>query len=402
MGEFQSLLLVLAAIYLAECFVWIRRGALAFVRWWRADCAIGPSSPVLSNPHGSLTVANPMPPLGVVYLNAPWPCSVSAEAVYAYSSQCLASGERASHTGRFVRFDEGKSFDTDGRRVRVNEELLLKANSPQAARHLAQTLRRWQKTPATERAEAIQQWMADSLDVKQVRERVQQCHDRSRAIRLLSNSLFVSLFAFAPLLVWRFGLAQIVWPLLAGMLAHTVTIALLFQRAHKALYPDGGEERFTPFLTMLLAPPTAIRASDILSRHLLEPCHPLAVANVLCAAGRFENFARQVLMDLQHPLLPVCPASESGPVATEQWFRSTHLAVAGEFVARAGLDLGELMRPPERAEPGNLSYCPRCHAQFVTKESVCEDCGGRALASFPPEPQTGARATTPSRKAQRD
>ena len=71
-------------------------------------------------------------------------------------------------------------------------------------------------------------------------------------------------------------------------------------------------------VTMLLAPPAAIRAPDLLARHLLQNFHPLAVAQVLCSPGGFKSVARQALLDLRYPLLPVCPTNEPEPMTTEQ------------------------------------------------------------------------------------
>ena len=41
-------------------------------------------------------------------------------------------------------------------------------------------------------------------------------------------------------------------------------VAHLADHQHVGVLPEGGEERFAPFVTMLLAPPTAIRAHDLL------------------------------------------------------------------------------------------------------------------------------------------
>ena len=59
-----------------------------------------------------------------------------------------------------------------------------------------------------------------------------------------------------------------------------------------------------------------------------------------------------------------------------------HLEAAEGFVARAGVKVDELLKPPVPAEVCNATYCPRCHAQFVLKEGVCSECGGRALVKF--------------------
>ena len=222
----------------------------------------------------------------------------------------------------------------------------------------------------------------ESLDAEKLSARWRVFQTRARPIRILSNGLFVYLFLVVAPLIWRFGFGQFGLWLLVGMLAQTISIAVLFRRAHQSLYPDAGEERLKAFLTLLLAPPAAIRAPDLLARHLLANFHPLAVAQVLCSSGRFKSFARQAFLDLRYPLLPVCPTNEPEPMATEQWFRTARQVAAEQFVQRAGLKPDELTAMPGPTEPANQSCCPRCGAQFVTRTGTCLDCGGRPLEPF--------------------
>ena len=178
--------------------------------------------------------------------------------------------------------------------------------------------------------------------------------------------LFGYLFVLAPIAIWYFGL-KLCWPgLLAGLLALTISIAILFRRAHRALYPQAGDERFTHFLTILLSPPTAIRARDVLSRPLLESFHPLAIARMFCSANIFREFARRVLLDIRHPCLPLCPAAETGPLATELFARTALQQVMEDFLKQNGINPDELAKAPKPADETCRSYCPRCEAQFTT------------------------------------
>ncbi|PYM16628.1 MAG: hypothetical protein DME18_00985 [Verrucomicrobia bacterium] len=382
MGELESLLLVLALIYLSECMVWVRRGALAFRRWWGKNYRILHPGGLLANPRGGLLPANPLPPLGTVFVAQPFPLSLSPDAAFAYSSTCLNPAGRPSQTAGCLRFEDIRDVAVEGRNVLVNGEIFLKSISAFSARHLADGLRRLQKLPKPERAEAIKGLIRDSLNAGNIAGILRDCGSRAGPIRILSNALFFYLFFVVVPFVWRFGFGQLGLWLLGGMLPQTITIALLFRRAHQALYPGAGEERFKPFLTMLLAPPTAIRAPDILARHLLEQFHPLAIAQVLCPSDSFEHFARQVLLDLRYPLFPVCPTSDEAAVAVERGFRTAVREAVEKFIQCAGLRPEDLTAPRRPDEPANQSYCPRCGAQFVMREGRCADCGGRPLQSF--------------------
>ena len=133
---------------------------------------------------------------------------------------------------------------------------------------------------------------------------------------------------------------------------------------------------------MLLAPPAAIRAPDLLARHLLENFHPLAVVPVLCSPGRFQSVARQALLDLRYPLLPVCPTNEPEPMATEQWFRAARQEAAEQFVQRAGLKREELTAMPGPTEPANQPCCPRCGGNSSgAQERVWTAADGRSSRS---------------------
>src|ERR1051326_3420645 len=382
MGELESLLLVLALIYLSECLVWVRHGALAFASWRGKNFRVRFSRAGLANQRGGLLLSNPLPPLGVVLFVQDFPMSLSDAALFAYSSAALDPAGRPAQTARYFSFENARDVAADGRKVLVNGEVFLKAASTFSARWLAERLRCLGKTPKPKRADAIKELLDESLDAEKISARWRDFQTRVRPVRILSNGLFVYLFLVVAPLIWRFRFGHFGLWLLAGMLGQTIAIAVLFRGAHQSLYPDAGEERLKPFLTMLLAPPAAIRAADLLARHLLEDFHPLAVARVLCSPERFKSFARRALIDLRYPLLPVCPTNEPGPVATEQWFRTARQAAVEAFLARAGLQPDELIAPPGPTEPAIQSYCPRCGAQFLLRTGTCVDCGGRPLQPF--------------------
>ncbi len=382
MGESESLLLVLALIYLSECLVWVPRGALAFASWRGVVFGLRHSGALLANQRGGLRLSNPLPPLGTVLILPDFPLSLAPDTLFAYSSVCLDPIGRPWQSARYLPFKQVRQVGVDGRKVLVNEDVFLKAVSTFSARRLAESLRRLGHTRELERAAAIQQMLNETLDTETLAARWRLFQTRVRPIRLLSNGLFLYLFLVAAPLILRFGFGPFgVW-LLGGMFVQSIIIAVLFRRAHQSLYPGAGDEQLKPFLTMLLAPPAAIRAPDVLTRHLLEQFHPLAVAQVLCSPARFRSFTRQVLLDLRYPLLPICPTSEPEPLKTEQWFRSARLEAIEQFLQRRGLKPEELTVMPGPTEPENQSYCPRCGAQFVTRTGTCSDCGGRSLQAF--------------------
>src|SRR5882672_1006925 len=382
MTDTELLFLVLALVYGWECACWIRRGSVLFVTWFGARWRIRHPGTLLGNQQGGFVFAPPLPPLGTIFLGHQFPLSLSPEAALAYVASSLNPGWRPVQSGNIARFDEMRVIDVKGRKVRVNGELLVKAPSATLAAHLSELLRQLSKLDPAKRSGAIQELIRDSLDTKAIKRRCRQFHTPALRLRMLTNSLFLYLFLFAPLLIWSFGLRQTWRGLLAGLLAFTITTAILFRRAHRNLYPSAEDERFTHFLTVLLSPATTMRAHDTLSRPLLENFHPLAIAKVLCSRDQFHAFARTVLRDIRHPGLPICPHDRSLARATEQFSRDLWLRALEKFLKQSGIAPEELTCPPEPADETCRSYCPRCLAQFTTDEGACADCGGLALKSF--------------------
>src|ERR1044072_9053082 len=135
MGELESLLLVLWLIYLSECLVWVRRGALAFRSWWGEDFRIRHPGALLGNQRGAFLLANPLPPLGAFFVTHGFGFSLSPEGVFAFSSVCLSPAGRPAQTAKYLHFDVLRNLEMDGRKVIVNGEIFFKAVSTFSARH---------------------------------------------------------------------------------------------------------------------------------------------------------------------------------------------------------------------------------------------------------------------------
>lgn len=383
MSELQLLFLILAVIYLWECTCWLGRGSVAFFVWWgRTWHPVHPGS-LLGNQRGGLALAWPLPPLGSLVVGNQFPLSISPEAVLAFVAFSVNPGGRPAQTGKLVRFEDIRSLSVKGKKVIVNGELLLKATSGMFATEVARTLQRLGKLSLKERARAIEEMTRESFDTRLIKNRWEDLQKQMIRVRLLTNCFFVYLFVGAPTVIWRFGLG-LSWPgLVVGLLAFTTATAVSFWRVHKAFYPTAEDERFTHFLTILLSPATTSRACDVLMRPLLEPFHPLAVAKVFCADKTFRALSAKMLRDIRHPALPLIPDDSAAAQAVERDSRMRLQKNAEDFLRRTGIKPEELLGAPPRSEENCISYCPRCLAQFTTRDGQCNDCGGLALVGFP-------------------
>jgi hypothetical protein len=223
-----------------------------------------------------------------------------------------------------------------------------------------------------------------------IRERWQMFQTWVRPVQLLTNALFLYLLLLVPVLIWQVGLKRTWLGLLVGLLALTSTTALLFRRAHRSLYPEAEDDRFTHVLTVLLSPATAIRAHDLLSRGLLETFHPLAVIQAFCPPGTFRAHAEKVLLDIRFPAGPVTAAGGPEAEAVRRISRSVLQAAVEAFLRQSGIDPEELVKPPVPADDTCRAYCPRCRAQFIRRDGTCPDCVGVALVEFPAAPSPRA------------
>ena len=382
MSDLQALFLVLVLLYGWECACWVPRGSVVFSTCWGWRWRMIHPGTLLGNARGGFVFACPLPPLGTILTGNQFPLSLSPEGMLAFVATSTNTGWRPPQTGRFLRFDEIRSIESDGKRVRVNGELLLNTTMRVFAEELVRRLRQLSQMPPEQRAATINEILQAGFDAQTIEQRWGELQKQATGLRWLTNVLFLFLFVLTPVVIGYFGL-KLCWPgLLAALLALTITIAILFRRAHKALYPQADDERFTHFLTILLSPPTAIRALNVLSRPLLESCHPLAIARVFCAGNVFRDFARRFLLDVRHPCLPLCPTTETGPLATELYARTTLQQVVERFLKQSGINPDELAKLPKRADETCQSYCPRCEAQFTTVTGTCPDCGGVTLIAL--------------------
>lgn len=388
MSDVQVLFAVLAALYLWECACWLRRGGVAVATWLGRGWRLLHPGTLVGNQRGGFVLAAPVPPLGFFLTAHQLPFTLSPAGVLFFVATNVNPGWRAAHGGRFVKFDDLREVRAERRRLIINGETVLRVASPNLARHLAETLLKLKGAGLEERAEAINDFLRSTLDVKEMEKRWDQTRRLVKPIRRLANALFVFLFVLAPLLIWRLGLA-LSWPgLVIALAALTISTAIYFRRAHRTLFPKLSDDRFTFTLTVALAPMTTMRAHDLLTRPCCETFHPLAVAKVFLGAKEFDAFARRVLLDLRHPPLPISPGGSAEIETTEAHGRAALRAEVERMLRRAGSDLEKLCAAPAPTDEACCAYCPRCEAQFTSASAECADCGGLAVVPLPAKRST--------------
>ncbi len=379
MDESWNLLLILAAVYLLECLVWLRRGGVAFTSWLGKMWQVRFPGLFFSNWRGGLVFLQPVPPLGRVLTCEQFLFSVSPEAVYSYSAVCVDPGWRAVQPAKLVLFKNIEKIESRAKEVWINSLLFLKCGSECHAGQTAFFLRQLNNMPAKKRVAEIDRFLDDSFDREKIAARLDAFRQESRTLQILSTLLFFYLFGATPLVFWLLGLRQSWIPLVAILLLQTVSISILFRRAHKRLFTTPNDDWFVPCLTAMLAPSAAIRVRDALSRHLLLGFHPMAVAAHLCSRSELQTFAARAVRDMRFPRLPVCPNEDFTAAEVEQSFRLLQLEKVESLLRKEKIDVAAICRSPKPTESVHRAYCPRCEMQFVTTEGQCRECGGRSL-----------------------
>jgi hypothetical protein len=382
MTELQWIFAILAALYAWECLGWIRRGGVAFSsmtgRRWRIQ---HPTSAV-GNHRGGFVLAMPFPPLGSLLIANQLPFSLGSDGVLFFVAMSMNPGWRPAQSGRFLAWEDIGKLRCEGKKLLLGKERIHAAATAMLAAHFFQLLSTLAKLPTEQRESAIKQLLRDAMDTKRIATLKENLRPRTRPVRLLANILFVHVFVVAPVLITLIGIQAVWLGLVIVMLTLTVSIATLFYRAHREFYPGAKDDRFTHTLTTALAVATSLRAHDIASRPLLETFHPLAVAKVLVDDASFRSFARNILLDLRHPMLPVCPNAHPQAATTEMFFRSSTLEITEAWLKENGVATDELCRAPKPLDETCRAYCPRCEEQFTSAEHVCSDCGGISLVKF--------------------
>jgi hypothetical protein len=97
MSDLEFLFVVTLAFYVWECLCWIRRGDVAFTRYWGKYPSL---APLAGNLRGGVAMAQPLPPLGEILVAAQFPFSISADGVLAYVASTVDGTSRPRQTGR--------------------------------------------------------------------------------------------------------------------------------------------------------------------------------------------------------------------------------------------------------------------------------------------------------------
>ena len=377
MGPIESLIALLCALYLSDCWFLVAPAARVLRSPWLRGWTATESGLRIANSAGAWVLLQPLAPLGRHAVIEPWPLALTPDAAVNRAQPRQLGRETAELAP--IGAEAWPRLESEGRRVRLGRREVALASSPRAAERAVRRLRALAGLPRDEREARIEAELRDAFDAAAIERRASEVLRASRPLLLACNALFLYLIAALPAVLATLGL-EATWPwLLGGLACFETWVLLAFARAHRELYPESRLERRLQLAQMIFSPPLAVRATDAALRDAFAGFHPLAVERVLVPAAEFAT--------------RVAPAlRESAAGATRSSLPESVRAVRAAFDAResreiarlareVGLDPERILAPPSR-EDDSRGYCPACLTQYLRDDGVCSDCDDVPLCSF--------------------
>ncbi|MCC7073846.1 MAG: hypothetical protein IT383_21240 [Deltaproteobacteria bacterium] len=377
MSDLASLGLVIVALTLAECAWWVRHGAVVLrAPWYVGRGALATLSSSLGNERGAFAFMNPLPPFGRAYVLEPWPFSISEEGVVNVRSFSFAHEHRPAGRPVVVAWDAVETLARDDASVLVNGAPFATCASKHHAEAARRALQAMKDAKPKDRARVLEEIIEAHLDPEQVSARTREHRSAGVSSLIGAFGLFVALFGALPVEVAQRGLERWQW-LVTILYAWVALVAVATWTVHRVLYGKRAErlgasrgERVAQLVMMVLAPYTALRATDKVGRNLLAGCHPIAAALALADTRAGRDAVLRALRDVQSPRPLVL---DDGARAIEASFRARLAKVAKKKAEGRGVEVSSLADPPP-LRAGQLAWCPRCRTPYRQASGTCADC----------------------------
>ena len=299
MSDGEQLLLILSLMYLSGCLLWIDRRTILFAsglgRVWKAvvaDYRWGNSS-------GRVFLLNPFPPLGFMFISHLLPVSLSPTNIVAYNVQTIGNSGRPSQSRRMVPITSNTKFSRKGSELVVDEKPFCDIGDIETAHKLVVLLNKVKECEMPERERAISGFWSERLDVRRTKKLIRTALAASRLMRLACSFAFFLFFAVIPLISIRFGVDFAVVISAPTMLLSALLVCSLYLLCHWRHYPAFRRGLGGDLAKMMLCPPTALRAGDLIMEKLSVRLDALPVAALLLRGAGREAFLREYLADLE-------------------------------------------------------------------------------------------------------
>ena len=204
-----------------------------------------------------------------------------------------------------------------------------------------------------------------SLSIPRAKVAVKQSRMISQVFRFSEFLLTVYLFLALPFLFHYFQGTTKGLILLLYFLPFSFLMAISWWFVYGRMFPEHSKGRWYKVLPIIFLPYHTLRMPQQLCAELSAGCHPLALAKVLFGPEKFLEFAGDYMRRLRHPL-----AKNGLP---EAW--SAHFQACADFLTqKCGIPESDWADQKPECEEPSLSFCPRCHSQYLDAEAKCDTC----------------------------
>ncbi len=382
MSDNQILFIILILLYLTNCVLWTSRDSFVFRTMWNLNWKVLQGEIYVGAWDYRLIFLNPILLPGNFFVCHILPICVSRYGATYLTPETGSTESRNERVG-YLDFDKIHKVHSAGQIVLADGIPFLKTHSEAYAWHLADFLDSIRACVPDQRDATIETRLSVMMDADLAVFRIRQYRRQCRMLHLCSSALFVAVFALFPSIVWHWGLLRPAPFMFTYLVLNLCCSAWLFRNAHACLYPLQSEGRWSQVATILLSPPAAIRACDLLLKDLLCGFHPLVIARITCNDSEFVGLASRVLREIVSPPLVGGPSADDLISQCRNSHRERLGRILEKFIAKTGMDPTELLAPPARQSKVCLSYCPRCRVQFTRATGFCNDCKGVALQTLP-------------------
>jgi len=380
MTEGQTLLALLAFIYVTDCYLVLDRHSIVLITWWGRRWAVETASSTWGSSNRSLLLLNPIPPFGSFFLNQLIPVSISPSHITDFNSQTIAAGGRPSQSGSLISLSDIGSVSVRGRELWLNGCQFCRCKTSEVTVNLANLLEKLRISKAAEREPLIESFWSAQMDATAIKTEINSLRSQTTVLRVLCIIQFIYLFVILPFVLSVSGVSSNLIPAAIVMLVLAVQIAIEYSIIHRKSHSAHAQERLSNVIRMILCPPISIRAVDLLMVTSCQSQNILALASSLLPSPLAHSFLSQMLRDLRYPV----GMSSFPPTITEvcQWQNTTIARVAQASVPGAAICIEALDDEPKKEDPLSKKYCPRCQLQLTTCPSTCPDCLGVSMKSF--------------------
>ncbi len=269
---------------------------------------------------------------------------------------------------RFIPYGNIECLRSEGDRLRLGPDIVVKTPSSRYAKHLADRVSRLIQSDPSERYDLIDDDMNHAMDITRIAELHCDLEKSIRNLKILSALWFALLFVLLPVFLYHITgpryIIEIIFALVGILYAGTILYTgYLLGNTH------GGHPGIKTdiLLPIALNPAAGMHAPGYLAKDRLARFDPAALAAHLLPQ---TSFFRLMRTELYRAHAAIRIRDDFG------WHEYWRIRLAALKALLKNMDRSEadVNAQPERWDPDAASYCPVCLTEYRSGFVLCSDC----------------------------